>query len=1070
MASTTPTVVQGLLVPDSRVSSDNIWAAQSTYTQEGGQAGRAEPQQATSMALRPTGEQTVSLDVRAKTGGSVGTASLLWRETGDTDWYGWDPPGVITSFRPVQHETGSAEAGRRHPHAVTLSDGRIVIATCDSLGGTAKVETLTRAANGTYGSSVTVHSQTASGSLEMRPTLVVLPSGRILCFYFNYASDNWTISSEYSDDAGATWTLLSDRAVVGPGATSTYVPNFIRAAHSDGQIAMLVGYVDGSNRNVRQYASIDFGSSFSSVSTLTYTIYEMLSGDIVGLPGGGFLASIWITDATNDDYWVTGTPLGSAFQPIVITSDDYIVTVTSSGTLSYGEVALSVDDRGVIYACLLAQNETSALGATGTTWASSDRGASWSEIGLTSGLAWPWWTPADDAAYPARLCAVWCRGAVFLFSNAKNRSGHVTNGNSLFEWRLGGWTTLTRPGLNSSYSPSLALWQEIAGYEKTWSSIQDPASNGFTASGSGTGALDGTEMAWRIQATSPDTKLYTTSSSPAFSDSDGWGIHAILRGDAGSSSITAGEATSDYEIRLSISVGSPTRLFFTDVSAGATLANPSVSSATWYEVIAWVQDGKASAWYRPAHGDAPWVLLADNETLSAGSVTGDYVAFGAHSGTTTDGYFRLVEYGNADLQAFQVYATGFTNPTDLRGRPTSTSAVYLGDGVSVSASGGVASAADEWLITPSYRYSIEHLHPREFPSPQSGWRSTGVTAETIAWQITAESTGGYESDLWALYLDDTNIPQLKLQYTTSTSPGWTDMGSANLYLSFAGVRSGSVVMPDPTGSAVTGRYIERDELVGGYVKVSSGDVRKIIRNDEGYLTSGSTVQKRVRIYLDETQVDATDGTSGTFELRFPRALIVFNTPFASSEGPVIGLRLVLNTATLDTPPEGYWTASKIVLGPLSVFGTKYSRTRTRTLTPNVDVIENAAGQRTSRVLGRPRQAVDVAWTEGVDQTWTSGTTQDDYVLPSSTGAPVALVHDAPKQLWGLVREIEGAHTPVVYVPAVASGSTGVTTLLTGRAGGAIYGRIVGSISAETLLGDEESDELVRCAFTLEEEL
>lgn len=1073
MAATTPTTLRGLLIPDPRITSARIWAAESSYTEAGPIPGVAEAQQTTGMALVTSGTQSSgTVDVRALRGGGVGTAALVWKQSTDTDWMGWDPPGVVSAFRTVSYETGTAEAGARWPHAVTLSDGRVVVAYCRSLGGTSSVRTRTIAADGTIAAAVSVQSQTTSGTLEMRPALVVLPSGRLVVFYFTFAASSWAIASEYSDDGGATWTLQNARATAGPGASATYVPNFLRAAYSGGQIVVIAGYVDGANRNVRQWASIDQGCTLTLVSTYTSTSYDLLSGDIVPLDGGGFLAALWVYLGSND-YAVRSVRIGSAFSSL---SDQWttstgttrvdVTSATSTSDYDYGWVALVKADDGRHYCVLLRENADGTTIPRGETWATEDEGRTWTAVGLTTSSTAPWFSPAADAAHPKGIAATWHRGRVLVYGNADQRSALPTNGNTLYEWALGGYSTITMPPLTGT---AAAEWQAVAGWSEAWDAIETPTSNGWTEvdSGTSTTEFDTSKEAWEVTTTGSDTCVYTRSA--GLIDADGYSARFCLQAVTGSAGLTLGDAGADYEVRVSISVGSPTRMFLTDVQASSTLANPTVSASTWYEVYLAVKAGKVSAWYRPAYDTAAeWVALATNQTLTAGTVSADHVTWGAWSGTATESYWRSVRFLET-LGIVEVPSTGFTNPTDLRPRPTAATPVYLTDGVSVAARGGTAATGDEWDIETEHTYSVDRIHPREWPSPSQGWRSTGTSAETIAWKLTDETTGGYESDLWGLYLDATNIPQGKLQYTTVTTPTWTDASAFNLYEEFSGVRSGSVVMPDTGASAVLGRYIERDELVGGSVKLSSGDVRNIIRNDEGYLSSG-TVGKRVRIYLDESQVDPTDGTSGTFELRYPRGLFVFNSRWATSQGPLVGLRIAINTASLDAPPEGYWKAGVAVLGPMAVLGTQYSATRRRVLRGNTSLVTAGDGRRRSRVNGSPRQVVDVAWTEGVDETWISGTTQDDHVLPATSREPVAAKHDAIRLTWGLARELDFGHVPVVYVPEIGSGSTSTFARTASRAGGAVYGRVLSDPEAEALLGDEGEDELVRGSMSIEEEL
>lgn len=1084
MAALTPTTIRGLIVPDPRITSSNLWAAESNYTEAGPVPGTAAAQQATEMALHTSGSQSSgTVEVRALRGGGVETAALVWKGSADssTSWRGWDVPGVVTGFQTAQYETGTSEAGRRHPHAVTLTNGTVLVATSDSLGGTSKVEVIARTAAGAY-SSATVASESTSGTLEMRPALVVLPSGRVLCFYFTYATTSWNVSCEYSDDDGATWTLQRSRCVSGPGASATYVPNFIRAAYVNGQILLLTGYAAAGTAYVAQHASIDQGSSFTLVSTYDTAAYEVLSGDCVGLTGGGFLVALWISDNGASDFFVRSARIGSAFQALDEQFDTStgttrvdIMTYATGTTNAYGNVALCRADSGHVYCYMVAANKDAGTTPKGVAVVTEDDGRTWLCLGENQTISLTgtrrWFITEADAAYPYNITATWQRGRVLLYSNVTSRATAVpTNGNSLYEWQIGGYSTVTIPSYNSEIEHTSTM---TMGAE--WCAIQDPASNGYTLTSAGapTTAFDTAKEAWEITAAASGADYAQYTDTVSITPADGYMYIARLRVDAGIAHTGIEVDIGGGNNNKAVVTLSTTQMALVDLNDILNLATAVTSSATWYDVMVWYDDGTVRAWYRAvtASGeDREWTLLGALTLTDTAAASTDSVYFGIPSSVAvdTESYWR--RFSHADTQGLTM-AAGFTNPTDLRPRKTSTLPIYLDDGLSVAARGGPAATSDEWDIVTEHRYSVDHIHPREYPSPSVGWRATTDTdSMTIAWRTTDETTGTNESDLWALYIDGTNIPQLKIQYTTSTTPGWTDWAGANLLMEFAGTRTGSTVQPINTGTANPDRYIERDELVGGSVKLSSGDVRRIIRNDAGYLTSGSTIQNRVRIFLDEDDLDATDGTSGTFELRFPRALIVFNSPFATSQGPVVGLRLIINTATRDGAPENYWKIGTFALGPLTVWGTQYSATRRRTLTPNVDMSESASGRRRTRVRGNPRQAVDVAWTEGVDLTWTAATTQDDYLLPAASKEPMGSKHDAPRLLWGLVREIDGEHTPVVYVPSSVSGTAGTTAYLTGRAGGAIFGRIVGGVDAETLLGDEEEDELVRCAFTLEEEL
>ena len=98
-------------------------------------------------------------------------------------------------------------------------------------------------------------------------------------------------------------------------------------------------------------------------------------------------------------------------------------------------------------------------------------------------------------------------------------------------------------------------------------------------------------------------------------------------------------------------------------------------------------------------------------------------------------------------------------------------------------------------------------------------------------------------------------------------------------------------------------------------------------------------------------------------------------------------------------------------------------------------------------------------------------TDADYMLSTSTGGiePAAYNRAVLYDLEGSLSLVGGPLRPVVYVPVVGKGIPNTVTL-TGRAD-AVYGRVVSPIRMESILGDENVDEVWRWSrFTLEEEV
>ena len=78
MADVSPDYLRGFIVPH-KLTKDNIWTSQSSFTQEGNLAGDPEPQQTSKLLVRSTGSQTTDTDIRIITrrAGHVGKGRVL---------------------------------------------------------------------------------------------------------------------------------------------------------------------------------------------------------------------------------------------------------------------------------------------------------------------------------------------------------------------------------------------------------------------------------------------------------------------------------------------------------------------------------------------------------------------------------------------------------------------------------------------------------------------------------------------------------------------------------------------------------------------------------------------------------------------------------------------------------------------------------------------------------------------------------------------------------------------------------------------------------------------------------
>ena len=212
------------------------------------------------------------------------------------------------------------------------------------------------------------------------------------------------------------------------------------------------------------------------------------------------------------------------------------------------------------------------------------------------------------------------------------------------------------------------------------------------------------------------------------------------------------------------------------------------------------------------------------------------------------------------------------------------------------------------------------------------------------------------------------------------------------------------------------------------------------------------------------RIDGTEAASGSGEV-YPRQATVIVRDASS----YAGIRVSIDA---QSTPDGYFEVGSFLAGPVVVFGTDYSWGRILEQSWNVELNQARGGQRMPYEAGPARRSVEVAWTDGIDVTQIDGNDSDaDYMLSTSTGGiePVAYTRDVLYTVQGTVEALGGPLRPVVYLPAVGKGTPDSETL-TGRSA-AVYGRITSPIRLESILGDENSDEVWRLArLTIEEEV
>lgn len=1085
------TTLRGLLIPHQDWTPDNIWSAQSSYTQASPVPGQATPTVDTSMVLRSSGEAVAgtSLVILGQRAGYAepDSGSIVWRNStdGTAEYRGWDPPHLITAWEAITWiDGGGSPTSATMPHVVGLSEGTAVVAYQATVGSNYVVQTRTRAGTGTsWASAVTVY--TASGTTApdgLHPCMVVLPDGRILLFHLHYDSTRtvYQLRMWYSDDEGATWTLGSTAALkhsttagtlsnvyginvassIGAGNAGIDIQR-MRAAYRDGQIVLFVSGIAHNSTPTSQavylqYASRDLGGTFTLVeqgSSSTYHAYI----DVVATPAGFVAAYLIGGGAMRVVRWT------NAFEGISIQTEVSVTGIANDlGTVNGGgkyyddaDVAIVRDTDQALYVLARTRavdNQASLIVTStdyGDTWVVMSDGSELTNTGA-------WWSSFDSSTYVKNYAAAAVQGRILVVHQWNADPGDEDA--SIGAIYLGGWSIVTMPGLEQYPRGSRRV-----GWDRTWLAIEEPGDCGWTASGAGTDTLGSGYLT--VTTTGLQQRYYSLTGPGGASPSEGIILRAAMQRVSGGSltannmAVCAEVGDGALQYRIDIRVASTGFRVIDSVSAATLTTVTTALCDTGIEFLVAIKGDDATSnyrvWYRAktTDPDRAWVLASSGDNvLTRGAAGTVQVLWGNGLSAPVAGESRwwelhLVWNSYTGLHLAQ----GQTNPTDLFGRSLSPEPVWVEDGLHVAAVDGPIYQGDTWTLATAYRYPVSGLFPSSSPTPSVGWRSTSTAEATIAIQADANAEEKLGSDILGLYLDGCNWRTGKLQGYDVGTAAWVDLATIDMATGLSSLpftRLGSEVHPSATSNTAA-QLIRWNEFAGGTFDLSGGDLRTIERHTEGLWTDRTT--RRPVVYLEN--VDPTDAGSGTGAIWSPRALVLVHLAGATYQG----FRLKIDS---QSTVAGYHTVAVALLGWVQAFGPEYSWGRVSQVEPNVEITESRSGRRRSRRNGEPLRSVEFGWIQGVDLTDVSGSTPDgDYLLGTSTGGadPVALAYDAHTPM-DLLAEL-GGHSLVVYCPTIPKGTPN-TVVYTSRER-FLYGRIVGSGSMEVVLGEESSSEVVR---------
>lgn len=935
-------------------------------------------------------------------------AGVAYRVNGTGTWYGRDAPVALTGAQRVSSSTSAIR-----PHLVTLPDGRAVA--CYTTSSATQVQV--RAANGVWGSAVTVHTTT-----HQLACIVVGPDGALIVYSSGTVPGVGTraIRAYRSTDAGATWTLQTYDVNAGVGSGS--LGRRLRAVTTDGG-AVALFRTDNSDE-CTQYASGNGGYSFVAVaSNADTTCWDVRNhdGQIVGL-------------FTEDD----GGPL-RLYSRVIVTPaisawDSEQEEVNSSSSHSRA-AALAYDS------------------ASGTTYALSDAATSYEVVAFRKlareGWIWdeqygPAFATATTGGGWAAPTAAFVRGTLVVVGRSDGNGGGAV---ALWEIRYGG---------NSNATIGSALSQDgFASSSSSFIPIGTLVNAGWPTADSGAPT--------RTLSATTGQRIQTGVGESAVHDSA-----LLVTGSVGIFRFVVRVVSAGAFLRcISPGAAIEIQITSTQIRAYDHTVGPSGSFVThgitgYIEVIAIVDSSTSAAFvtYR-AYDTASERALTDLPALTSLGASGVDVRAKITVSASGDVYVYEAHFVSV---ADTTLAGGWARPTGLDAIPLSGLPSYLGRGVDVAMTGGAA-VVDGVTLTAERDsvYRLANILPQTSPSPRAAWRSADlVTDETITLLLDHPDA----PQVVAIYLDGL-VGVSAINVTAGLPVAALDMSTVIRY-----DRSGGAIVPTTTGTRTLKSWVKADELVGWYLADSSGGVARITGNSEGSLTFGASgVEHRAAIYVGDGLV--TTGTDIAGTLYPSRALLVGRLEAGDT---VASVTLEIVAGDQFDPPEGYRSIGLVAAGRVHVFGIGPDLNDSLTMLSAADVQTGEGGQRYSTRRHEDRRVVEIAFVGSPHEArqMFGATTSPDYVVARTGGPAAASQAGIPLVVEGITRR--AAHESdglVVWIPTFrASADEGWTGTAFGL-DACVYGRITSEFRREAIqyVGERGRTQIFRVSqLRIEEEL
>ena len=1094
----------GLLVPDGRLTLANALPTgtlTASYTQAGPRPGMAVPDQDTEAVLLVGGTQSAGgqLEVRGHAAGmsgvGPGTGAVVWRDVAaghsTSQMRGENNYNLITGWEALRYQT---VAGFTDPRlsVVRLLSGELLVVG-DQFPMPFGVHSLYRIAptETAWTTITTAAFADVPSAVDFGPACAVYPDGSIVLWLVaqKQTPQSHNVHAYRSVDKGATWTMVARNCLIdGVNPAATLLDKV--ACYSNGQVSLLVAWELASIYSVSQYASSDLGMTFDLVLGSWQTTYDerVQSPQLVALPGGAFLVGYYadpgVAGGGNEKYRCR--KIATAYSPpesaVDITPDGDAPTAAQSP-----RIALARDEDGIIHAVYRRP--------------STDRHSTAIKLSANDGETWlP--STMENRVFQAEGKVGATNGDLVKFGLGitAGRAALVTRWNATTAtvdqqsigciW-LGGAASHTGPLRYYATSPwkgflQIALAEGPENIDaECYLPIDEPQNLGWTPGGTGGDADDGLLIPsgrFRIDTTGTGNSRFHSRQRTTTNALGGWLTADITipgnYGSVGSQNIVidfwasdgtsggaAGTWTCKAQIRMERVAGVVKYSLWDVVGPAQIGADVTVGSTQRFRLaVALSGNGYVNTWWSTDVGfSQTWTEAAGGAITNAALAQDSWVRWGVQTPSLTmvDVSLTGCNWGCASWRlggsANIGQPTEWINPTDVLGRPISTSPVLVVDGVRVGLVRGPLRIGETWQIRPAYDYPVDSLHVLTEASPDRTWRSAGTGAvQSIVWRpVGAGLNTLLENSSYALGIFGGNFEACYLDGYDGAA--WTTLLTANAATGLAGLsydRTGDCLTVR-AGSATAGRYLYPDELVGATANMD-GTLRRIRRNTSGIWRDSANVEKP-RVYLEG--ITGAEPANGANLKLLCRNHVTYAHDLATAY-EAFRLRI-----TIQTTVDGFFELGTVVIGGIVYLGKRpaFGTQIRRESTTETFVARSGATRVVQR--GRPFRTVTLPFTDPLDAQQILGLQPDpNFVRGSLAGLPVASRASAYHVLEHLVAVSDGPRIPVVYLPRLSQ--TGTTendpNLL-------LLGRLTGIVERDNVLGLEGMHTMDRiAAITLAE--